>query len=118
MQPAGADARTQPRVKVSWRVQVVVGGQAIEGRATDISEGGIGLKLANTISAGQTAKVSMMIPDPKGALASQIISGTIRIAFNVLSQDGVRAGGPWIELPLSARSLLSSYIRQQTLKIG
>jgi hypothetical protein len=114
----GADARAQPRVRVSWRAQVAVAGRIIEARTTDISEGGIGLKLPENVPAGQTLRVQLVIPDPRGAVATQTISGTIRVAFSVLSQDGVRAGGPWIELPLPARSLLGNYVRQQTFKLA
>jgi hypothetical protein len=117
-QPLGAEARSQPRVRVSWRAQLILGGRVVECRTTDISEGGVGLKLADSLPAGQSVRVNLVVPDPKGgALASQNITGTIRVAFSVLSQDGVRAGGPWIELPMPARSFLSSFIRQQSFKL-
>jgi c-di-GMP-binding flagellar brake protein YcgR len=115
--PQGVEARVQPRVKVSWRAQVVVEGRTIEGRAIDISEGGVGLNLEDTVAAGQAVRVNLLIHDPRGAVASQVISGTIRVAFAVLSQGGVRTGGPWLELPMAARSLLGSYVRQQAFKI-
>src|SRR5262245_33087130 len=52
-QPVGAEARIQPRLRISWRVQVLVNGRTIPGRTTDVSEGGVGLTLVDTVAAGQ-----------------------------------------------------------------
>ncbi|HET7865350.1 MAG TPA: PilZ domain-containing protein [Burkholderiaceae bacterium] len=114
-QPA-ADARSQPRVRLSCRALLMVGGHVLEGRTTDISEGGIGLRLRDNIPAGQLVKVQQVLPDAKGAPGTQPVIGTIRVAFNVLSTDGVRTGGPWIDLTPASRSMVSNYVRQQMFK--
>ena len=112
-----ADARTQPRARLSCRVQMMVGGHMLEGRTTDISEGGIGFKLRDNIPAGQLVKVQLTLPDARGNPGTQPVIGTIRIAFNVLSTDGVRTGGPWIDLTPASRTLVSTYVRQQLSKL-
>ena len=111
-----ADARSQPRARVSCRAQLMVGGHTMEGRTTDISEGGIGLKLRDNIPAGQLVKVQLVLPDARGAAGTQPVIGTIRIAFNVLGSDGVRTGGPWIDLTPASRTLVANYVRQQVFK--
>ncbi len=116
MNQPSADARTQTRVRLSCRAQVLVGGRVIEGRTTDISEGGIGLRLPDNIASGQLVKVQLVLPDPKAAPGTPPVVGTIRVAFNVLSNDGIRAGGPWVDLTPASRALVSNYVRQQMLK--
>lgn len=93
-----------------------MGGRVIEGRTTDISEGGIGLKLPDNVSPGQLVKVQLVLPDPKAAPGTPPVVGTIRVAFNVLSADGIRVGGPWIDLAPASRPLVSNYVRQQMHK--
>lgn len=114
-QPA-ADARSQPRARLSCRALLLVDGRVLEGRTSDISEGGIGLRLLDNIPAGQLVKVQLVLPDAKGAPGAQPVVGTIRVAFNVLSADGVRTGGPWIDLTPASRTMVSNYVRQQMLK--
>ncbi len=111
--PSPKDARKEVRVKVKWAARVQLpGGNVVEMRVCDISEGGIGLAGESGIPPNSVLTCAVAVPgldDPKQVTA---IVGTIKTTHCTVRGLDLIYGGTWVRNDASAQDLLKKWIRR------
>lgn len=110
-QAAGAhEMRKDARTHVSWRLRIRQPGRADfqEGRACDVSEGGVGLMCGQPYPVGMLVDLAMAIPD---AVNVAIVTCQARVVFASFSGGQCRIGlqfhAPTADLKQRIRSAVS-----------
>ncbi|MDZ5459808.1 PilZ domain-containing protein [Azohydromonas lata] len=115
----GAAARRHDRSRFAATVQLMLaGGQIVEGRTMDISEGGMLLLLPLNLPVDTTCRLRLLVPaSPSGA---REVTAEAQVASIVLSgrEGGFLAGLRFTQLPPASRAGLEDYLRMRQDPIG
>lgn len=108
---AQVDARGSSRVNAHWRARVLISSDAfIEGRTINVSEGGVSVLLDRRFPDGTVLTLALAVPDPTERTRLHVVTGQVRVVFNVASGDLFRMGLQFLQLSDDGRLAIRRWV--------
>ena len=87
-------------------------GTVLEVKTADISKSGVGLVGHQPLPAQAVLQLALQVPHPTIAGNFTVITGRVKVAFQVMRGDEFRTGAQWVDLPDAYRALLANLIQR------
>ncbi len=105
-----ADNRVALRRNVTWKARLMQAqGMISEAKTTDISVSGVGLTSRQPMPANSVVQLALQVPHLTIPGNFTVITGRVKVAFQVIRGDDYRIGAQWVELSDANRLLLSTW---------
>ena len=88
----------------------------LEVKTADISSSGVGLVGHQPLPAQAVLQLALQVPHPTMAGNFTVITGRVKVAFQVMRGDEFRTGAQWVELSDAYRALLVSWVDRLAAK--
>lgn len=113
----GLENRAAVRVNITWKGRLMLPpGTVLEVKTADISKSGVGLVGHQPLPAQTVLQLALQVPHPTIAGNFTVISGRVKVVFQVMRGGEFRAGAQWVELPDAYRALLSNLVERLAVK--
>lgn len=108
-----SDNRSGDRRPVTWRAKVLLPkGQMVEVRVTDASSNGLGLVSPRPLPQEGLIQLAVQVPSRGSPGKSQVVTGNVRVAFQVLRGDGYQLGVEWVQLDAAMKDVITRAIER------
>lgn len=105
------ELRRHRRARAAWPARLLnKAGQIIGVTVCDVSEGGVGLIGQANLPLGTILDIALSVPDAKTPGRTHAVRANVRVMFSSFVGVQCRIGVQFIELPMSARLALRSYV--------
>jgi hypothetical protein len=115
-QPAAAgsiDNRVAARRNVTWKARLMISqGTVLEAKTADISSTGVGLVSHHPLTQNSVVQIALQVPHLTTAGSFTVITGRVKVAFQVMRGGEYRTGAHWVELSEPYRVLLGAWVER------
>ena len=87
-------------------------GSVLEAKTADISTSGVGLVGHHPFPPHSVLQVAIQVPHPTLSGSFAVITGKVKVAFQVMRGGEYRTGAQFVELPDSYRELLRIWVER------
>ena len=110
---AKVEHRAAIRVNITWKAKVMMGASSVlDVKTADISTSGVGLVGHHPLPQHSVLQLAIQVPHPTLSGQFAVITGKIKVAFQVMRGGEYRTGAQFIDLPESYRELLRIWIER------
>jgi len=114
----GAERRTAPRARVSWRAQLWAPGlDVVEGRIFDISVGGAGVLCGRMYNVGMELELAIGLQDEASPGRLEVLRCRARVAVGSFAGGHCRLGLQFNALPEGMRSRIDRALQRASTSV-
>lgn len=86
--------------------------QILDAKTADISSSGVGLVCHHPLAQHSVVQLALQVPHLVIAGNFTVITGRVKVAFQVMRGGEYRIGAQWVDLTDSARALLTAWVER------
>lgn len=111
--PASTENRAAVRVNITWKAKIMMPqGAVIEAKTADVSATGIGLVGHHPFPVHSVLQVAIQVPHPTISGSFTVITGRVKVAFQVMRGGDYRTGVQFVELSEAYKALINVWVER------